>query len=91
MAESGGEKVIPTSDNAAYGTSHERIVGPQSDIQEYEVPYLEVIPSSGNAAYGTSHERRVVPQSDVQEYEVPSLDLQPHSSAVEEPVYEGMS
>ena len=51
----------------------------------------KVIPTSDNTSYGVSHVRGAGPQSVPQEYELPSLDLQPQSSAVEEPVYEGMS
>ena len=55
-----------------------------------ESEYEKVVHTSDNTAYGVSHVRGAGPQSGSQEYELPSLDLQPQSSAVEEPVYEGM-
>ena len=46
MAESECEKVNPTSGNAAYGTSNERRVVPQSDVQECDVPSPDLQPHS---------------------------------------------
>ena len=61
-----------------------------SKLKVAKSEYVKVIPISGNAAYGASHVRGAGPQSVSQEYEPPFLDLQTQSSAVEEPVYEGM-
>ena len=61
-----------------------------SKLKVAESEYVKVIPTSGNTAYGVSHVRGAGAQSVSQEYELRSLDLQPQSSAVEEPVYEGM-
>ena len=90
MAESEYEKVIPTSGNAANGVSHVRGAGPQSSPQSGPQSGLQSGPQYGTQ-FGPQSSPQSGPRSGPQDYEVPSLNFQLQSSAVDEPVYEGIS